>query len=64
MYSPLVLDWDRLHPLSREQICDWGCVHRNEAQKPWECLEPWLQGILNDTLIHLSRGKVSLGKEE
>ena len=45
----LVIDWDRLHIQSRQEICRGAAVGAIVACSLWNEIEPWLRGLLEDS---------------
>ena len=58
--APLKLSWNKLHVLSREEICLGANISKKMAHKPWEELEQWLQMQLADSIALRSKGKNQL----
>ena len=55
-----ILAWDRLHLQSREEICRGAAVVLSVANQKWHDIEPWLRGLLEDSMAKRSWGRAQL----
>lgn len=56
----LPMNWNRMHILSREEICFGAAVSVKPAREQWEQLEPWLQFLLAESTLIRTRGRVAV----
>ncbi len=61
--KPVNLEWDSLHKQSREELLSGAGMQLKLADKKWSELDPWIQGLLKESLKGRSSGKVALEPE-
>jgi len=58
--TPLKLNWNKLHILSREEICLGANASQKMARKSWGELDRWIQVLLEYSTKLRSKGKIQL----
>ena len=56
----MILQWENLHIMSREEILATACVNTRFAHYDWDELEVWMRVIIQETLSLRSGGLVKL----
>ena len=58
--NPVQVQWDNLHPLSREEIAVAAGFRTSLASAKWSELDEWVKSTLRDSLSRRSKRKVTL----
>ena len=58
----LILSWDRMHLLSREQACITAGLRLDMAERGWKGLEEWEQVLLSESMSEHTEGRVTVGQ--
>ena len=56
----VILHWDELHTMSREEILSGACINSRFAYYAWDEIENWMKAIIQSTLANRSNQTVYL----
>ncbi len=57
----ITLHWDSLDKQTREEILLGACINTRMIHYDWDEMEPYLQALITDSLLHRSKGTVTVG---
>jgi len=61
LLTPIVLHWDGLDELSREEILLAACLSERLQHYSWLEIDEWIRTIIQDSISARSKGTVTIG---